>query len=142
MMAYATTSDMTSRFGESEILRLSSGDGPLPGAIVEPNVARALDDATAIVESFLRRRYLVPVAQPTADIVRAVCILARYDLSTGADKEPTTQMKDDRAATIAWLKAIADGGVTLEGAAPVSAGAGLQAADRPRLMTSDNLGLM
>lgn len=141
-MAYATIPDMTLRFGETEIIRLSAGDGPLPVAVVAATVERALDDATAIVDSYLRRRYLVPLAAPTADIVRAACIIARYDLATGANKEPSTQMKDDRAEVIAWLRMIADGRVTLEGAAPVNAGSGVQASDRERVFTQNNLGLM
>ncbi len=141
-MAYATIPDMTLRFGETEILRLSAGDGALPVEIIAATVQRALDDATAILDGYLRRRYVVPLLAPTADIVRAACIIARYDLATGANKEPSTQMKDDRAEVVAWLKMIADGRVTLEGAAPVNAGSGVQASDRERLLTPSNVGFM
>jgi phage gp36-like protein len=138
-MPYATINDMVLRFGETAMIRLSAPDGPLPSGVTAETTMLALTDATALVDSYLRRRYLVPLVDPTADIVRATCILARYDLSTGADKEPSEQVVKDRDDVVAWLKMIADGRVTLEGAAPVNAGSGVQISDRPRLMTSDNL---
>lgn len=142
-MAYAALTDMTLRFGETEVHRLSAGDGELPVGIVEETVDRALLDATAIVDSFLRRRYQTPIERPSADIVRATCILARYDLATGSNKEPSSQMKEGRDEILAWLAKIADGRVTIEGLPTVqlAAGSGVRVSDRPRGLTSDNLGM-
>lgn len=142
-MAYATLTDMTLRFGETEVHRLSAGDGDLPLGINEAAVDRALGDAAAIIDSFLRRRYLTPIAQPSADIVRAACILARYDLATGSNKEPSAQMKEGRDEVLAWLAKIADGRVTIEGLPTVqlASGSGVRSSDRPRALTSGNLGL-
>jgi phage gp36-like protein len=141
-MAYATTLDMIDRFGETEILRLSATGELLPVAIVPATVNRALDDATAMVESYLGKRYQTPLLAPTDDIKRAVCILARYDLATGGNKEPTTQMKDDRAATIKWLEGIAAGVVILNGTTPVSSGGKARMSDRPRILSDSSLGGM
>lgn len=138
-MAYATITDMVLRFGETAIIRLSAGGGPLPVSVQAEPVNLALNDATAIIDSYLRRRYLVPLASPTPDIVRATCVLARYDLSTGADKEPSPQVSKDRDDVIAWLRAITDGRVTLEGVAPISTGSGVQISDRERVFTPASL---
>jgi phage gp36-like protein len=138
MPAYATIQDMIDRFTQTEILRLSATTNVLPVAIEAVTVNRALDDATALVESYLRKRYFVPV-DATADIIRATCILARYDLATGGDKEPTTQMKEDRASTIKWLEGIASGMVSLDGATPASSGGKARMSDRPRVFTPDSM---
>lgn len=136
-MTYASVDDMVSRFGETEVLRFSAGDGPLPETIIPARIEQALADASARIDSYLRRRYTVPLAAPVPDvIVRAACTLARYDLAMGGDREPTEQMRLAQKDVIGWLEKIASGQATLEGAAPIAPSSGARSSDRDATFTS------
>lgn len=132
-MAYATVQDMIGRFGETEMLRLSSVDGELPDTVNAAPVEQAIADADGIINSYLRKLYAVPLVVVPQVITRASCILARYDLSVGGDREPADQVKNDRRDTVAWLTQIAAGTVTLEGVAPVQPGSAGRSQDRERM---------
>lgn len=140
-MAYATLADMTARFGEEELVHLSAAPGGLDGPPVAAKVTVALNDATALVDSYLRRRYLVPLVAPIpAEIVRAACVLARFDLAHGDQREPTEQMRLARKEVIAWLERLSEGSSLLDGVptAPATGGARMQ--DRPRDFASTVFG--
>ncbi|WNJ89166.1 DUF1320 domain-containing protein [Bosea sp. 685] len=132
-MPYATVQDMIGRFGETEMLRLSSVDGLLPETVSEAPVQQAISDADAIIDSYLRKRHSVPLGQVPQVITRAACVLARYELMTGGDREPATQVKEDRKDTIAWLVKIAEGTVTLEDVIPIVASSTARTQDRERM---------
>lgn len=132
-MAYASVQDMIGRFGRIEMLRLSSVDGVLPDEVAPVPVEQAIADADAIIDSYLRKRYRVPLAPVPQAITRASCILARYDLSVGGDREPADQVKNDRKDVVAWLTQIANGTATLEDAAPVEPATGARFQDRERM---------
>jgi phage gp36-like protein len=132
-MAYATVQDMIGRFGETEMLRLSSVDGELPDTVTAAPVEQAIADSDAVIDSYLRKRHAVPLSPVPQVITRASCILARYDLSVGGDRDPAEQVKNDRKDVVAWLTQIANGTVTLEGAAPIVASSSARAQDRERM---------
>lgn len=132
-MAYATVQDMIGRFGEIEMLRLSSVDGVLPDVVNPVPVEQALADADGIVDSYLRKRYSVPLSPVPQVITRASCILARYDLSVGGDREPADQVKADRRDIVAWLTQLSNGTATLEGVARIEATSSAQHRDRERM---------
>lgn len=113
-MAYATVRDMIERFGQTEMVRLTTPADQDMDGIVMPTAEAKLDDASAQIDSYVGKRYRVPMDIPPQVIVRACCILARYDLATGEQREPTEQMGVQRKETIAWLRDIADGKVVLE----------------------------
>lgn len=134
-MSYATVADMTSRFGETEMFRVSVADGALPPAgdpMPTTRILQALSDASVLIDSYLRQRYTVPVAPPPVELVRAACVLARYDLAHGGDREPSEQMRLARKEVLTWLGFIGTGEVSLEGVVPVSAAGGARVSDRPR----------
>lgn len=133
-MAYATVQDMIGRFGETEMLRLSSVDGLLPDVVNPVPVEQALADADGIIDSYLRKRYSVPLAPVPQVITRAACILARYDLSVGGDREPADQVKNDRKDVVAWLTQLSTGTATLEGVAPIEATSSARTSDRERMV--------
>lgn len=132
-MTYATVQDMIGRFGETEMLRLSSVDGDLPETVNTAPVEQAIADADAIIDSYLRKRHTVPLSPVPQVITRASCILARYELSVGGDREPPDQVKEGRKDTIAWLAKIADGSVTLEGTTPIVSSSAAMTQDRERM---------
>ncbi len=92
-MAYATIADMIDRFGESEMIRLSTPDGADLVAVVPDPIDRALDEASALIDTYLRRRYRMPLTVAPPEVRRACCILARYDLSTGGQRNPSDQVQ-------------------------------------------------
>lgn len=132
-MPYATVQDMIGRFGETEMLRLSSVDGDLPETVTAAPVEQAIADADAIIDSYLRKRYRVPLSPVPQVITRASCVLARYELCVGGDREPADQVKEGRKDIVAWLGKVADGTVTLEDVAPIAATSTAMTQDRERM---------
>lgn len=141
-MPYATLPDMNEAFGEAEMIRLSAAPGDLDGPVDEAKVDRAIVDATDLIDSYLRRRYAVPLAAPVPPAIRRACgVLARFDLAHGDQREPTEQMRLARKDTIDWLKGLADGSAELPGAVPLggTSGAGARVSDRCPAFTNDSL---
>lgn len=138
-MTYATVADMTSRFGADEVLRFSAGDGALPETIQPARIEQAIGDASVLLDSYLRRRYAVPLAAAPQAVVRAACVLARFDLAMGGDREPTEQMRLARKEVLVWLEGIAAGTVTLEGVATLSAGSSARVQDRDAAFSNASL---
>ena len=112
---YSSVADMTARWGEVEMIRLTSPSGaPLLCAPDPAVITRALTEASAIVDSYLRRRYETPVTAVVPEITRAAAILARYDLMFGDDRQPSEQATAARDAVVRWLESIRDGKTLLD----------------------------
>jgi len=121
-MPYATVQSMVDRFGETEVLRLSQPEDRTSETIVDAKVELAIADASSLIDDYLRGRYAVPLQAAPDSIVRAACVLARYDLAKGERTEPAEQMRLDRKEVISWLEGIAAGRVNID--APPAQGAG------------------
>lgn len=144
-MAYASVQDLIDRFGSTEIIRLSRPEDRTAETVDGAKVQTALVDASSTLDGYLRDRYVLPIADPPKDIVRAVCVLARHDLASSGRSDPTDQMVEARKEVIAWLKAISDGIVRLD--APKAGaqdgnpnGSGARISDREKTFSGDNLG--
>ena len=112
---YSSVADMTARFGVVEMIRLTTPSGtPLLGAPDPVMITRALTEASAIVDSYLRRRYETPVTAVVPEITRAAAILARYDLMFGDERQPSEQATASRNEVIRWLESIRDGKTLLD----------------------------
>lgn len=120
-MAYASVDDMIGRFGEGEMARASTPENTPVTAVIPAPIQTALDDASAIIDSFLRKRYNVPLEAVPPEINRACCMLARYDLGMGTERSISDQVKQAREETFSWLRGIANGTVVL-GMEEVTAG--------------------
>jgi phage gp36-like protein len=114
MPAYACVQDMITRFGETEMIRLTTPSGQDMDAVIIEKAEAALADASAFIDTFLRKRYEVPLDIVPPEIGRACGILARYDLYLGEDKQPSEQVKITRDETVRWLERIALGQVLLD----------------------------
>ena len=140
---YATVSDMIARFGETQIIRLSRPEDRTAETVDETKVITALADAGALIDGYIRGRYFVPIATPPAEIVRAACILARYDLAQGEHTDPSEEMAKGRKDVISWLENIAKELVNLDVPAAAPAGpavnSGPRMSDRPRIFSDDSL---
>lgn len=133
---------MIRRWGVVEMTRLTVADSRLDDQPDYEPIVRALDDATGTIDGYLRVRLALPLPEPVpAELQRAACILARYDLAHGESKTPSEQMKTQRDEVLVWLRDIAKGAVRLDtAAAPVSTASGAMTSDRcPPMRASDGL---
>lgn len=140
---YATVDEMIARFGAKQMIRLSRPDDRTAVAVDETKVNKALVDATGVIDGYVRGRYLVPIATPPSEVVRAACILARYDLAQGEGTDPSDEMSKGRKDIITWLENIAKELINLdvpvaETAGP-AVGSGPRMSDRPRLLNNCSL---
>ena len=79
-MSYATQADMVSRFGEEELIELTDRADPPLGVIDAAVLADAIADADAMIDSYIGRRYALPLATVPAVLVQVACALTRKAL--------------------------------------------------------------
>lgn len=136
-MAYATVAQMEVRFGEAELAQLSDPEGL---TIIPATVEKALSDAAGLIDSYLGRRYPLPLAQVPDAVVTVCQDMALYNLLTlrrrGDIEDARTRYED----ALAWLKDIATGRATLgEGFLPPQPGGMVQLTSSPRLFSREGL---
>ncbi len=103
-MAYATLTDLETRFGSDEINNLSDrdNDGSNDAGVVDG----ALNEASGEIDSYLGVKYTIPIASPSDNLIRTCCDIARFRLH----KDLATEEVDSRyKKAIAWLKDLASG---------------------------------
>ncbi len=128
-MAYATVQDLINFAGEAEIARLSTPDGADLAGVRAELVQPKLDVAADLMDSYFRRRYLVPV--PVSPVVReCCCALARYMLASSSGPGPAESVRLAHKVQIGWLENIGTGTVTLDGAAISGPPSGARVQDR------------
>lgn len=135
-MAYCTQTDLEDRFGLVELTQLTDRDGA--GAPDPAVVARAIADAEAEVDSYLRGRVTLPLSPVPPEVTAVACDIARYRLyGVRAPEEVRRRYEDARG----WLRDVAAGRVVLvreAEAAPV--GVAVEAPEA--VFTADALGRM
>lgn len=111
-MTYATQTNLVERFGAAELAQLTD---PAAGTTIDAvAVARALADADAEVDSYLAKRYGLPLPSVPAVLVRVAADIARYYLWDNA--APDT-VRTRYTAAVALLKLLATGQTLLAGVA-------------------------
>lgn len=150
-MNYATVQDLIDRYGEGDVRKVTDPDAQAVDAVA---AQRALDDADAEIDSWLCRRYALPLvdasgitmAVPRA-LIRCACDIAIYRLQT---LRPADDIKDARQRyedVLKLLKTMSTGDVAIPGAtlrsdvadAPASASAGApEFGSPPSLWGRDN----
>ncbi len=100
-MAYATAEDVKSRFGEE-----LEQNQPSPKAL-----DRALDDASAEIEGYLRGRYPLPLKKKHKLLTQIACDIARDNLYKDGSSEA---IRARAAEARAKLKALARGVARLD----------------------------
>ncbi len=121
-MAYATETDLDRVWGQ-EGVDLVSIDATIGGRDAA-KIAAALDDASAIVDSYCARRYALPLSLSAAGeriVVGYVCDIAIARLATTAGRMTEIIQKRSDAA-LAWLRDIAAAKADLPGAGDGVAG--------------------
>ncbi len=138
-MTYATQDDLVARYGTFMVLEMTDRADPPTGEIDAAVVTHALDDADAVIDGYLKGRYVLPLAQTprlVRDLAQAIAI---YKLHRDTVSEKIRREYEDAIAT---LKQIGTGAIRLDvaGAEPEASGSsGVQFSDRPRDMTPDNM---
>ena len=113
-MAYAAVDDMVQRFGEQEMIQLSTPSGQDMDGVVVDVVLRAIGDASAVADSYLRMKYRTPLDVPPPEVTRQICHMARYEMAAGGNKSASEDMKIRRDEAIAWFREISSGKVKLD----------------------------
>lgn len=101
-MAYATLQSMIERFGEAELRQWAPLAGQ-PGQFDTVRVQRALDDASAEMDSYLAVRFQTPVAGDLPLLTKAACDIAREDIA----RSPSDAVVAAARRAREWLKAVA-----------------------------------
>jgi len=108
---YCTKADLVERYGNDELIQLTDRAVPPSGVIDDAVVDRACTDATAIVDSYVRSSYVVPLSLVNIAVVKPwACMLARWLLHEDAHPE---HVKYRYEAAIKGLRDIATGKVAL-----------------------------
>ncbi|WP_411037639.1 gp436 family protein [Shinella sp. BYT-45] len=140
-MTYATQQDLIDRFGETELIQLTDRVN-IPVSTVDPVVVgRALDDASALIDSYLTKVVKLPLANVPDVLVKTAADIARYYLhGKAAEKDSPVTTAYNQA--VAWLRDVSRGLVELSagGETPAPAGGGSVKAVAPnRVFTRDTL---
>ena len=118
-MTYATQATLETAFGVDEILQLTDRDQN--GSVDAAFLAAALARADAVIDSYLGRRYTVPIT-PTPTVVLGIAAdLARHYLYEDAVPEPVRAAYDD---ALRWLQQAGRGEVCVAGATAAAAATG------------------
>ena len=131
--------DLVERYGMDMMLGVADRAEPPAGTIDSDVVTRAIDDAGAAIDGYLKGRYALPLSATPALIRSLALAISIYILHRDTVSE---KIRRDYEDAIATLKQIANGTVRLDvaGVEPASSGAtGVQFSDRPRDMTPDNM---
>ena len=100
-MSYATRQDLEERFGEGEISRRAMD----PDDEDADRTTAALDDASAVIDSYLASAYDLPLAAGEYPLLRSVCCdLARAALYDDAELEAPRRMKKRALEILKGLK--------------------------------------
>lgn len=104
---YISRDDLMLRFGETEILQLERNISRENGI---ESTEQAIQDACDMVNSYLAKRYALPLKMVTEPLKRAVAVIARYYLYKS---RPTEQVRLDYEDVMSWLVKISNGTAVL-----------------------------
>ena len=135
-MPYATLTDLTERFGERQLLEIADREGN--GVVDSDVVDRALTDADAEINTYVGRRYPLPLAPVPERIASLAADIAFFRLHPSAVPEDVRRRYED---ALAALRDIADGKAVLdaEGAQPASGTGGPAAVTQERVFSRTTL---
>ena len=141
-MAYATQQDLIDRYGEDTLIQLTDRTN-LPATTIDASVvATAITDAEELADSYLSKRYSVPLSPVPGVLTRVICQIALYVLhGRGSEKDDPVTRDHERA--LAWLKDAGKGNVQLESdgaAAAQTAGGSVQTISPDRVFSRESLG--
>lgn len=117
-MNYASLEQFVAAFGEREAVELTNLESPTAVAVDTAVMDRALADASALIDSYIQRRYALPLASVPEALVPRCLDISRFRLDVFNPREAVQKRHDD---AVRWLEQVAKGLVSLglaEDAAP------------------------
>jgi phage gp36-like protein len=144
-VSYVTASDVQQRLGDALYVQLTDDEGA--GAAHEGRVNEAIDGADGEANSYIGRRYVVPVDVSgqglMADVLKSF-VLDLVEHRLHARRPPVSQdVVLKRAEALVWLKRVADGEVVLPSATPLprsdDAEMPQRSSGQPRVLTREEL---
>ncbi|NHR08031.1 DUF1320 domain-containing protein [Chromobacterium haemolyticum] len=129
---YITAADLEARFGRGFLLNAT--DPTNTGEIDADKVAQAIADATSLINSYVGKRYLLPVPTVPDALQRIAADLVRYFLFDS----PSDDIAKRHDAAQRWLRDVSSGVVSLglpEALAPASAVGAVVVDGPPRLFS-------
>lgn len=140
-MPYATQQDLVDRYGSKELIELTDKTNRPASTIDTVPVTRALDDATALIDSYVAKLYRLPLSAVPPILVKYACDIARYYLhGKAAEKDDAVTRGFKEAET--WLVNVSKGLVALEAegvAQPQAGGGSVRAVAPGRVFTRETL---
>lgn len=140
-MAYVTQQDLIDRFGSAELIQLTDRTNRPATTIDATTVAAAISDAETMADSYLAKRYALPLSPVPDVLVPVVANMARYNLH-GERAEKDGAVYRNYKDALAWLKDVANGIVQLEAegvASAQAAGGQVQVSAPERIFSRDSL---
>lgn len=105
---YATRSDITDAYGDDVLYGAADEDGH----IVDARITRALETATAEIDSYLAARHTLPLPSVPAMLRNACVDIAVYKLNPDADSQ-TDGIRSRYKDAVAWLTKVSTNKVSL-----------------------------
>lgn len=107
---YGTATEFEQAFGAPETIMLTNLDIPNATAINPVPLDRALTDAAALIDSYISRRYLLPMSVTPQVLIPYALDIARYRLDRIRDRVDVRTRYED---AIKWLEMVAKGTLDL-----------------------------
>lgn len=140
-MAYCTQQDLVDRFGAGRLIQLTDRTNTPATTIDGTVVAKHIGDATSLIDSYVGKRYALPLGNVPAVLTKVAVDLAWYFLlGPSASKDGPEAMA--RAEAVRWLEAVSKGLAVIDdaGLKPAQAGGGqIKIAAPARVMSRDSL---
>lgn len=141
-MVYVTQQGLIERGWERQLIQLTDKVNRPATTIDDTIVARHIADAESTIDSYLAKRYRLPLTQVPPVLEKVAADLAIYFLhGSTVEKDGAVAMAYRNA--MQWLSDVSKGTVTIEGAtetAPAQAGGGqILTAGPERQLTRDSL---
>lgn len=142
MPAYCAKADLIERFGSTELAQLT--DITAATTPVDATIAKACDEATALIDSYVAKSYVTPLTPVPAIVKTWACAIARLLLwKDRAGKESPVREAYD--LVIAQIKDVAKGVASLPdatGATPSASGGRVYVLSSAQIFTDDVLAAM
>lgn len=122
-MPYATLQNIVDRYGDDALSIVADRDND--GVVDAPVVSQALDDASEEIDTWIGKKYSLPLAVVPGVLIRLCVDIALYRLSP--DNSYTEEKRNRYTDALKHLKAIANGEASL----------GLDAIDEPESSAGD-----
>ena len=137
-MPYITQQDMVNRYSEQSLIELTDRVTPYTGEIVTSILDEAIEDADALIDSFISVRYDLPLSETPRVLIGHAAAIAYYKLHRGRYPDEIRTAYED---AIKFLNMVSKGEILLDvaGSQPQSAPADARVEGPDRTFSRKNL---